>query len=98
MSDILQTLKKENHKLYLNSLGIEKMRLFGSFAKWEQNENSDIDFLYKYNSELKTTSRWIWNAYWYLENLFHKKVDLVSIDAIDNFIEKEVWMSKKIVF
>ena len=59
-------------------LGIEKIGLFGSYARGEQTENSDVDVcislespsLYKY-AAIRSE----------LESLFRKKVDLVPLSA-----------------
>ena len=42
----LRTFKKENAEKF----GIESMALFGSVARGEHNENSDVDLLIKFKS------------------------------------------------
>ena len=44
--ELLRTFKKENADKY----GIESMALFGSVARGEHNENSDVDLLIKFKS------------------------------------------------
>ncbi len=74
VSDILSLYKLHN----ANRLGIVKMGLFGSYARGEQTENSDVDVcisleapsLYKY-AAIRSD----------LESLFNKKVDLVPLNA-----------------
>jgi len=44
--DILNYLKS-NQEYYRSKFGIQFVGLFGSFARGEANENSDIDILYK---------------------------------------------------
>lgn len=46
---ILKTL--DNNKSVLNNFGVEKLTLFGLFARDEQNENSDIDFLVTFQKD-----------------------------------------------
>ncbi len=88
ISDMLALYKLYNAK----RLGIEKMGLFGSYARGEQTENSDVDVcvslaapsLYKY-AAIKTD----------LESLFNKKVDLVPLSAgmtqeFKNELDKDV--------
>ena len=44
--ELLRTFKNENAEKY----GIENMSLFGSVARGEHNENSDVDLLIKFKS------------------------------------------------
>ena len=87
-TDLLALYKVYNAK----RLGIEKLGLFGSYARGEQTENSDIDVcisleapsLYKY-SAIRSD----------LESLFNKKVDLVPLGAkmtqeFKNELDKDV--------
>lgn len=81
--------------LYNNSvLGIEKMGLFGSFARDEANEESDIDILISLHkpSLLKYSS-----ISRQLEYIFGRKVDLVSETAIhtDEFAKQ---LSKDVIY
>ena len=44
--ETIRTFKTENAEKY----GIERMSLFGSVARGEHNENSDVDLLIKFKS------------------------------------------------
>lgn len=84
---ILRTFKEEFGEKY----GIEKLGLFGSVARGEQKENSDIDICvqlqdpdYFVRMEIKDS----------LEKLFSTKVNVVSLTSImrslfRNHIEKD---------
>jgi hypothetical protein len=76
-AEILQTLEKNRTKL--KSFGVRRLGLFGSAARGEATEGSDLDFLV----ELEKKS---FDAYMdlkdFLEELFCCKVDLVMKDAI----------------
>lgn len=86
------TFLKENHALLESKFSVEKIGLFGSYAKGTQTPVSDIDFyvVFKRKTLDNMTGLWL-----YLEEFFHKKVDLVyrhlrSNDIIMKSIEKEV--------
>ena len=84
---ILQNFKEEFGKRY----GIEKLGLFGSVARGEQKEDSDIDICVKLQEPDYFTRMEIKES---LEERFNAKVDVVSLTAImrslfRNHIEKD---------
>ena len=72
ISDILETLTR--HWPELQSIGVRKLGLFGSYNRGAANPDSDMDFLV----DLEQTS---FDAYmdtkFFLEDLFQCRVDLV---------------------
>ena len=72
----------------LKGYGVEKAAVFGSFARGDATENSDIDLLVKYKegTSLFDVVR-LQNR---LESELGRKVDLVSYDFIDRYIKKRV--------
>ncbi len=64
----------KNYKSDLESLGVEKIGLFGSYAKNEAKEKSDIDIFTKL---YKTDYRTILNLLLFLESKFPPKIDLI---------------------
>lgn len=89
--DILQTLKE--HKQYIqNNYEVEKIGLFGSYAKDMQTTNSDIDIYVEFKNKTFRNLAGLWV---YLEELYHTKIDLVhkhkrAKGAIFESIQKEV--------
>jgi len=69
---ILSVLK--NNKPALQNLGVEEIGLFGSYAKNEAREKSDIDIFTKLN---KTDYRTILNVLLFLESKLPAKIDLI---------------------
>lgn len=83
----LRIFKEEFGEKY----GIEKIGLFGSVARGEYKENSDIDVCVKLQNPDYFTRMEIKES---LEELFNQKVDVVSLTAImrtlfRNHIEKD---------
>jgi len=63
-------------KYHLNKIG-----LFGSYARDEANENSDIDILVDFTEPVGME---IVDLALELEDLLHHKVDIVSFNAVKN--------------
>ena len=88
---ILQKLTQE--KTYLQkTYEVDKIGLFGSYAKDMQRENSDIDIYVEFKHKTLDNLTGLWD---YLEEMYHKKIDLLykhkrSKGAIFNSIQREV--------
>jgi len=82
-NSILQALA--SNKQTLTSFGVKEIGLFGSFACSEQQEESDIDLLVDIQPEKKTFRNFMQLAY-YLEELFGRKVELVTKQSLSPYI------------
>ncbi|MCQ2150245.1 MAG: nucleotidyltransferase domain-containing protein [Bacteroidales bacterium] len=82
--ELLRTFKNENAERY----GIESMALFGSVARGEHNENSDVDLLIKFKSPSLYLYSELSDA---LESILGRKVDIVSESA-----RKRPWFAEEI--
>ena len=66
---------------------VKKIGLFGSFTKDKQNKNSDIDLIVEFgNPDLDN----FMNLVDYLENLFGRKVEVLTPIGVDTIRIKEV--------
>ncbi|NJL82092.1 MAG: nucleotidyltransferase family protein [Chloroflexaceae bacterium] len=72
VEDVTRTLAQ--HREALVQFGVKTLFLFGSAARNEATENSDLDFLVEFDGEI-TFDRYI-NLALFLEDLFQKPVDL----------------------
>ena len=71
-NEILNELSK--NKSYIQEhFEVEKIGLFGSYAKGKQTEDSDIDIYVEFKHKTFDNLAGLWN---YLEELYHKKIDL----------------------
>jgi predicted nucleotidyltransferase len=71
---IIASIKAE--KPYLQEhFGVEEIALFGSYARGEENADSDVDILVK--MKIKTLGNYF-SLLDYLEAKFRKKIDLVT--------------------
>ena len=61
---------------------LEKVRIFGSYARWLNTKESDIDFLVDYKKPLDIILYFSLKKE--LENLFWKKVDIINNKFLKN--------------
>lgn len=86
---ILQTLSEQKELLHTRFY-VTKIGLFGSFARNEANENSDIDFVVEFDAPL---AAYIKNRYLlsdYLQSLFKRDVDLANPKSLKPFYKDEI--------
>uniref|UniRef100_A0A832DEZ8 Toxin-antitoxin system toxin subunit n=1 Tax=Ignavibacterium album TaxID=591197 RepID=A0A832DEZ8_9BACT len=69
---ILQFLR-ENKSFLLKEFGVTSISLFGSFARGEEREDSDIDFLVDMPADLHK----LLSLIQFLEEKFNRKIDIV---------------------
>ncbi len=70
--EILNELSK-NKSYIQEQFEVDKIGLFGSYAKDKQTEDSDIDIYVEFKHKTFDNLAGLWN---YLEELYHKKIDL----------------------
>ncbi|MBI2427930.1 MAG: nucleotidyltransferase family protein [Ignavibacteriales bacterium] len=72
--------KLQQHKTELrNNYSVKSLGIFGSFARNEQSDTSDIDILVDFE---KPIGLQFVDLAEYLESILHAKVDLVSKNAV----------------
>ena len=69
--------------------GAYNVRVFGSVARGEATENSDIDFLVDYDLE-KITPWFPGGLLLDLEQLLHRKVDIATVDMLKERLRDRV--------
>ena len=86
-NEILKYLSK-NKELFKQNFNIKRIGLFGSFARDEQTENSDIDIII----EMETNTQQIFEKRMELKktvkNYFHKEVDVCHAKAIKSVFKE----------
>jgi predicted nucleotidyltransferase len=92
--EIIDQLKSHAQEIKA-CFGVKRIGLFGSFARGEQKESSDIDVLVEFE---KPTFRNFMDLSFYLEDLFGRRVDLVTVKGlhprIRPYVEKDVIWSE----
>ncbi len=90
--EIIDLLK--SHAKYIKAcFSVKRIGLFGSFARGEQKESSDIDILVEFE---KPTFRNFMNLSYYLEDLLGREVDLVTVKGLHSrpYVEKDVILTE----
>jgi len=82
------------HSDELKAFGVKKIGLFGSYARDEYRQDSDIDILVDIKKENKTLKNFLSLAY-FLEKVLDAKVDLVSKDSLSPYIGPRILSSVK---
>ena len=67
------TIKKKFH--------VRKIGVFGSFARGQEKEGSDIDVLIELEDKYETFDNFM-DLKFFLEDLFKREVDLVTVEAL----------------
>jgi predicted nucleotidyltransferase len=85
---ILTTIR--THEQEFSKLGIRKIGLFGSCARNEESDMSDIDILLDFNPDKENFDNYM-AVYDLIENLFqNKKVDIVTINGLSPYIGPKI--------
>ena len=73
---------KQNVLPLVRKYNIPAMYLFGSYARGEAGEESDLDFLVDTTGTRLTSLLTLGELYCDLEEIFHKKIDLVTVRTV----------------
>ena len=85
---ILSEMKQQ--KRQLQSLGIIRIGLFGSYVREEQSEKSDIDILIEFEPEKENFDNYM-SVYDMLENLFrNEKIEIVTKNGLSPHIGPQI--------
>ncbi len=89
MSHRAEVIKKikEVYPFLAKEFGIKRIGVFGSVARQEENPHSDIDIVVEFNRPIGL--RFV-KLVEYIENLFDRKVDVLTQEGIRNIRVKSV--------
>ena len=76
----IEILKKHESTIK-EKFHVRKVGVFGSFARGEEKEGSDIDVLIELEDKYETFDNFM-DLKFFLEDLFERKVDLVTVEAL----------------
>lgn len=82
-SEVLEVLDQNRTKL--NSFGVLRLRLFGSFLFDRVTDDSDVDLLVEFEQNKKTFTNFS-NLVFFLEELLGRRVEVVTIDSLSPYI------------
>lgn len=81
--DILSIIRKNQDKI--NTLGVKRIGLFGSFVREEQDSESDVDLLVEFTCGQKTFDNFIQLSF-LLEDLLKRRVELITPESLSPYI------------
>ena len=84
--EVISLLEKQSQFL-LNEYGISRIGIFGSVVKGTMTEDSDLDIVVEFTKPIGFKFNRLVE---YLENLFGRKVDVLTKEGIKNIRVKEV--------
>ncbi len=85
---ILSEMRQQ--KKELQNLGIVRIGLFGSYAREEQSEKSDIDILIEFEPEKENFDNYM-SVYDILENVFrNEKIEIVTKNGLSPYIGPKI--------
>jgi len=76
---IIQNLRK--HQNQLREFGVNQLGVFGSVVTGNFKENSDLDIFVVFDSDKKTFRNFMELSF-FLEDLFERKIDLVTPESL----------------
>lgn len=79
--------KLEENRETIKGFGVRRLGIFGSYARGEQTEASDMDFVVEFD---RATFDNYFDLKFFLEDLFGRKVDLVIKDTIKPRIRSSI--------
>jgi len=86
--EVLQKLEANMPEIR-ERFGIETLGIFGSVSRGEDTPESDVDVLYRFEKSRGRMRDFV-GFHDYLQELFGREIDLISIDFISPLIETEV--------
>lgn len=93
--DVITKIQKNQDRI--KALGVKRLGLFGSFARMEQNQGSDIDFLVEFEQGKKTFDNFI-NLSFLLEDMLMNRVELVTRESLSPYIGPHILREVKHVY
>ena len=94
MSIEFETIKEkiaQNKEYLYKTYGVEEIGVFGSFARGDNNENSDIDIAIEINHDKAVVGFFEFGRMErFLEDLLGRKIDLVTKRSIKPYIRERI--------
>lgn len=87
----------QGHRDEIRSLGVERLGLFGSFARGEQSAESDVDLLVRFRPDAKSFDHFMKLAF-LLEDVLQRRVELVTTEGLSPYIGPRILREVQDVF
>lgn len=87
LEEILQAIR--DNRETLTRMGASRVGLFGSFARGDADESSDIDLLVEFSKGKKNYDNFI-DLCFFFEDLFGRKVDLLTPASLSPHLKQQI--------
>ena len=87
--------KLRENKDKIKSFGVKRIGIFGSIVRGEAKEKSDLDIIVEFEEDKKNFENFI-NLAFFLEDLFGRKIDLLTPESISPYIKP--YIEREIVY
>ena len=95
MYSSIQIIEALNSNMnYIESFHVSKIAFFGSFARDEQNDSSDVDILVEFEDGQETFDNYM-DLRYYLEEVLGRRIDLVIFNSIKPSMRSNIMRSVK---
>jgi predicted nucleotidyltransferase len=81
----------------ISTFGVKSIGLFGSFVRDSATEKSDVDLLVDFNPNKKSFDNFMDLAF-YLEDLFGRKVEIITPQSLSKYIGPHILKEVEIVY
>jgi uncharacterized protein len=79
-----------NHETAIKTkFHVSRIGIFGSFARGEAKESSDVDVLVEFEKGYKTFDNFM-ELKFHLDDLFARKIDLVTVEALRPQLKEDI--------
>jgi len=82
-NDVWSAIRISQNKI--KAFGVKQLGLFGSFARDEQHQDSDIDLLVEFGQDKKTFKNFMQLSF-FVENILKRRVELVTTESLSPYI------------
>jgi len=86
-SEIMRRIRE--HDDFLLAHGVKKIGIFGSYARGEARDDSDVDLIVEFDEGRKNYDNFI-ELCFFLEDLLGLSVDLLTPESISPFIKRYI--------
>jgi predicted nucleotidyltransferase len=86
-TEVLNLLLLNKQKIL--EYGINSIGLFGSYARNENSEASDIDFIIRFDEGKKNYQNFIHLSF-FLSDLFEKKIELLTEESLNPYLKENI--------
>jgi predicted nucleotidyltransferase len=93
MDQLIAKIKSHPVKSYLQSNHVHHVRLVGSFARWEEHQDSDVDLLVQFDNH-PSLNRAIYTIPEMLSARLWKRIDIFDIDYLNKHIASWILADK----